>query len=1501
MVAQSLARSIAYRWTSVALSAVLVCSLVECSTAQQSNAVAKKIVFIAGTPSHGYGAHEHFAGCRLLAQSIQQRGFKVECTVLQNGWPADEAILDAADAIVIYADGGGGHPAIGHFDKMQTLMDRGVGLTCLHYAVEIPDDKGGPEFLEWLGGYFSLNYSVNPHWTASFDSFPDHPIAQGVAAFSSNDEWYFHMRFNKDASALTPILSAVAPESTMARADGPHSGNPDVRASVAKGEPQHLAWAFNRANGGRSFGFTGGHFQWNWSKQPYRQLVGNAIAWTAGLDPASAKAAPEQIPVNELMENQDEAKPANFKLESVEKELQLPDLGVSKTENAIKSKLVAAGANSKSIKPAYRSPVITTSTSRHQVDITVETHGAKKIYLVATDGGNGFSCDWADWLNPIFVKQDGTNIKVNDLEWIKAESGYGRVGRNRNCNGDVLKIRSTTFTDGMGTHANSVIEYNVPADVVRFEAIGGLDLGGTSQGGGTQSSVQFLIYLDKVPSQLFDSPNSNVAQRESENAVDGLEVSDGLQIELSASEPVIRSLTNIDIDHRGRVWACEVVNYRKHKNDRPEGDRILILEDTNQDGVMDTSKVFYQGRDVDSPLGICVLGNRILVSVSPNVIEFRDEDGDDIPDSKKAVFTNTGIPQHDHSVHSFVIGPDNRLYFNFGNEGHGLSDGNGLPIKDKWGNTINDAGKPYRQGMAFRCNQDFSDMEVLGNNFRNNYELAVDSFGTIWQSDNDDDGNRGTRINYVMEYGNYGYTDEMTGDSWQKYRTNMEAEIPSRHWHLNDPGVVPTMLLTGAGSPTGITIYEGDLLPKSYRNQIIHCDAGPNAVRYYPVTDDGAGYSATSKVIVEGERDKWFRPADVCVAPDGSMFISDWYDPGVGGHNMEDTQRGRLFRLAPADTPYTIPSFDLSTATGAVAALHNPNNSVRFLAMQAIDKFGASAEDELVKMLAEDSPRNSARALWMLVRNLSLAQKYVSQTCQSANSDLRITAIRAGRMAGLDYSTFVDPMLHDSNSQVRRELLIALREDASDEMPKRWVELANQFDGQDRWMLEAIGIAATSRWNECMAEYLQGHQIDAANDAIVSIIWRSRAEQSAGLIAKLLESPNLDAKWIDPLLRAFDFQSKDNTQQALHSLVNLAEKTNDKKSLQNRIITEAMLRLNDRDKLMQKSDIAAVVKNYVSSLGSDPQQLRIIDRLNVRDINEHLLSMALVSGASTNGVKAIDLILSDAGEKMVRDVTLVNDDENDTQKRAAASGFARILSLSDRGDAAAILKDAVSSPGIDTSVRLIAATGLARTKSGQQFLIGLARAGTLPLDATTMISSTLRDSNDGTVAAEAKRLFPSTQNAGLALPPIDQLIARRGDAGQGKKLFGSVATCSQCHIVVGVGKNVGPDLSEIGNKLTREAMYVSILSPSAGISHSFDTYAALTNDGAVVTGLMVSKNDIEVIIKDKDAIERKLSLDDVEVLKRLEVSLMPANLEVLTGEQGLVDVVEYLMTLKKPE
>ncbi|WP_437206936.1 family 16 glycoside hydrolase [Planctomicrobium sp. SH664] len=280
----------------------------------------KKVVLVAGSRSHSYFTHEHRAGCLLLQEGIdnsrKEQGLKVVTSLYTDGWPKDPTAFDNADAIVFYCDGGAKHPVAAHLDEIDRLVnEKQVGVVCIHYGVEIPKGPGGDHFLKWIGGYFETNYSVNPHWTASFSVLPVHPVTRGVNPFEMNDEWYYHMRFVPQMTGVMPILSDIPPRETLNRPEGPHSSNPHVREAVlVREEPQHVAWAYERPDSkGRGFGFTGGHFHQNWQNDDFRKLVLNAIVWTAGADvPATGVESPTPDEAR-LEENQDEAKPKNYK------------------------------------------------------------------------------------------------------------------------------------------------------------------------------------------------------------------------------------------------------------------------------------------------------------------------------------------------------------------------------------------------------------------------------------------------------------------------------------------------------------------------------------------------------------------------------------------------------------------------------------------------------------------------------------------------------------------------------------------------------------------------------------------------------------------------------------------------------------------------------------------------------------------------------------------------------------------------------------------------------------------------------------------------------------------------------------------------------------------------------------------------------------------------------------------------------------------------------------
>ena len=283
--------------------------------AATSSSGKKKALLIAGNPSHGFGAHDHLAGCSLLAKIINESGLPVDAevhSIQKHQWPSAEK-LAAANTIVIYSDGGVGHPFNAHLDELGALTDKGTGIVCIHYGVETITGKPGEAFLNWIGGYFEPHWSVNPHWVANYKKLPEHATTRGVKPFATNDEWYYHMRFREKMVGVTPILTDLPPQESLSRGDGAHSGNPEVRKAVLeRKEPQHMAWASERPHGGRGFGISGGHFHWNWGNDQFRKLVLNAIVWTVGADVPADGVPAGHVTVEDLLQNHDEEIPKDF-------------------------------------------------------------------------------------------------------------------------------------------------------------------------------------------------------------------------------------------------------------------------------------------------------------------------------------------------------------------------------------------------------------------------------------------------------------------------------------------------------------------------------------------------------------------------------------------------------------------------------------------------------------------------------------------------------------------------------------------------------------------------------------------------------------------------------------------------------------------------------------------------------------------------------------------------------------------------------------------------------------------------------------------------------------------------------------------------------------------------------------------------------------------------------------------------------------------------------------
>ena len=973
-----------------------------------------------------------------------------------------------------------------------------------------------------------------------------------------------------------------------------------------------------------------------------------------------------------------------------------------------------------------------------------------------------------------------------------------------------------------------------------------------------------------------------------ENAIAGLEIADGLNVSLFASEPMIGNPTNMDIDARGRVWICEAFNYRPKLNpdnpQREEGDRILILEDTNADGKADTAKVFYQGTDVNAALGVTVLGNKVVVSCSPNVFVFTDENGDDKADKKELLFSHVGGEQHDHAIHSFTFGPDGKLYFNFGNAGEQLFDKNGKQIIDKDGKAVNNKGEPYRQGMVFRVNMDGSDLEVLAHNFRNNYEAFVDSYGAIWQSDNDDDGNQGTRINYVMEYGNYGYTDEMTGAGWRATRTNMEPEIPKRHWHQNDPGSIPNLLFTGAGSPAGLTVYEGKALPDSFQNVVIHCDAGTNVVRAYPVENDGAGYKAGIRPLIEGVRDQWFRPIDVCAAPDGSLFVADWYDPGVGGHQMGDMDRGRIFRVTnkSGDTSYKITAADISTPAAAVEALKSPNMATRYLAWQKLHEWGTNAEAALQKLWASDNPRFRARALWLLGNIQGKEEQYIQTALKDKDPNIRMAGLRLARQVRPDVIPYAKQLVKDSDPQVRREVAIALHHNKSTEAPALWASLAQQYDGKDRWYLEALGIGADEQWGAFLNAWKQQAGGNTNTNIARDIIWRSRTGMALPLLAEGIKDNATDSFTRLKYFRAFDFIDDPAKQNVLAGLFDYEGANRDQ------IVVTALNHI-DPATAAKNPKVKAALQQALVSLKGTKQYLELIRLHKIRSENQSLLAMALAQPDSALGINAANLLLSSGGAPLLKNALEKGDD-------STAKAALKAIGHAGTKESIAMMKSIIQNKEAEFAIRENAVEILGHGWSESEQLLDMVKTGKLPKDLRATAAVALSENYRKDIRRQASEYFGNKTASGNPLPSISELEKRTGTITNGKQIF--LRTCATCHQAGKEGNSFGPALSQIGSKLTKEALYTAIIHPDAGISFGYEGHVFKMKDGSTIAGIIASETADALEISLPGGVKKKYAKADVVSRKEMETSMMPSTLYQALTEQELVDLVEYLYAQK---
>lgn len=1044
------------------------------------------------------------------------------------------------------------------------------------------------------------------------------------------------------------------------------------------------------------------------------------------------------------------------------------------------------------------------------------------------------------------------------------------------------------------------------------------------------------------------------AQRPPVDSLKSLRPAAGLEVSLWASEPMVNNPTSIDIDSRGRVWVSEGLNYRMQQRQfdqlkRVDGaDRIKILSDTNGDGRADSATVFADDL-FPVPLGLAVeeiwtdgeqTGTRVYIGRSPDLLVLEDIDGDDRADRRYALLSGFRGVDSDHGLHGMTFGPDGKLYFTVGDARYGADGVQGreptFDVTDRSGRRLSS----NNFGTTLRVNRDGTQLEVLTSGHRNNYGATVDSFGNVFGSDNDDDGNRGARMYWVFDGGHYGY---------QHPKSN-------RHWAEELPGIIPKLVGTGNGAPGGLIVYEGQHLPERYFGAVLQIDSGTRQVNAHPLHRHGAGFRSDYEVVLKGE-DDWFRPVDVSVAPDGSVFVCDWYDAGVGGNRFSDQTTGRIYRLSTQSTDATsertTPKVTADSVAGLLADLQSPNTVARLAARDRLSAEGATVRPRLLTLfrhapahvrarvlhvldalpgtehadvlaaLNDPAPRIREMAVQLLARDLQREWLVAS----SEETDLTSPAFK--------YLDQLLPLAIDPDAGVRRALLMALRNVPDEYLGNALLELAELWDGRDRYYLEAMRAALVDRsaanlralfdrlaerairtgWDDqpiAVPPYFPIGTNDAflrPNDRLppsnpagqlIGLAWGLQRHESLPAVKKILEannSPSVEQAATIALSELDDSRAGLLLIQRYSAgAVDTSGRREILKRLGRRIAgpwrgltgTAPLNQMFDaalQDPALQQDAIDAIAHGGLTRFGPSLLELALADTSDVP------VRAAAVSALGTLQYAPAQTAIHQWIEEARRQ-------SNGGPIALAALNATVRLGGTDVDD---LLVDVLTGDDMPLDVRRRALQLMTASMKGVEGILSIHREELFPQDLIGELSFLLHNHADRRVRQLAEGALPiQSGEDGKKIHNVQTVLALQGDPDRGRQLFTThpVAACARCHHVNGKGTLVGPDLSSIGMKYGATEMLYHIQYPSGAINYSFVTHTFLLEDGRVLSGLVIDRQDGQITLGIATGQHVTLSADEVESEHPQSVSLMPNGLVADFSLQQLADVVEYLLTLR---
>lgn len=957
-------------------------------------------------------------------------------------------------------------------------------------------------------------------------------------------------------------------------------------------------------------------------------------------------------------------------------------------------------------------------------------------------------------------------------------------------------------------------------------------------------------------------------------AVKLFQVQQDFEMETIAAEPEVMQPLYMSFDHRGRMWVVQylqypfpaglkVVKYDQYlravfdkvpqapPNHVQGADKISVLEDTDGDGTFDKIKDVITGLNIVSAVTVGKGG--IWVLNPPYLLFYPDANGDDIPDGDPEVHLSGFGLEDTHSVaNSIKWGPDGWLY--------------GANGSTSTGTVSSEVTKRlhFKGQMIWRYHPETKIFEIFAEGGGNTFSLEIDSKGRVFSGTN----NGGTR---GMHYAQGGYAKK----NWGKHGPLTNPYAFGYYEHMRHKGYQERFSQT-------FSIYEGGIFPPKYNGAVFAANSLHNRVMASNLIPDTSTYRTEDMPPIVLTQDRWFRPVDIKVGPDGCIYLADWYDSRLTHVDPRDNWHktsGRIYRLKPKNFEPVKP-FDLSKQTNAelIETMGHSNKWFRQKAVQVIGERGdQSMVPALLKIAKSDNDDRALEALWALNQLGAFDEELALELLGHRDQHIRRWTIR---LLG---------DRHQASKQLTKSLVELAQTEPYAEVRSQLASSAKRFPAES-------GLAIT--------EVLLQREEDQEDLHIPLLLWwslESKATSDREAVLKLFSKPEFwQVKMVqdvilERIMQRYAMAGGDENYAMCAKLLKLAPSDQHKEKLM-----VGMLEAFRGQKITNlPEDLSKGLAEYQKSLGETDLALAL--RLGDKDATSRALKIIADKNADRptrlTYIEILGQLKTKAAIGPLTSILSLTGSDTHSLKRVALQA---LMNFENPSIGKSILARYHSTLLDEHDVRGTAQRVLASRKAwSKQFLNEVdawrIKANTIPLDVVQQMA--LHDDPD--IKASIKKHWGKVRGSTPAEKQEEmQRVARLVKAGGGQFSSGKVLfnkTCAVCHTLYGEGGKAGPKLTGY-ERDNLDFMLLAVVDPSAAIREEFTNFLIVTDDGRTVTGLIDEQTTKTITLRDVKGQTVLINKDEIEILKALDLSLMPDGLTKNLSDQEVKDLFSYIMS-----